>query len=101
MQSDEDCFQDIHSPPLPQHWIVIYSAMTCLCSSALSPNAMLAYDAWPPDNAFRQSRLTSQDVAVAGRRLAQLGGGPLRKLLGLVQDATALVDSCCTPGAFQ
>ena len=34
----------------------------------------------------------------AGRRLAALGGGPLRKLLGLVQEATTLVDSCCAPG---
>ncbi|KAK9908613.1 hypothetical protein WJX75_000439 [Coccomyxa subellipsoidea] len=33
-----------------------------------------------------------------GRRLAALGGGPLRKLLGLVEEATTLVDSCCAPG---
>ncbi|BDA41253.1 probable tubulin polymerization-promoting protein family member 3 at C-terminar half [Coccomyxa sp. Obi] len=36
-----------------------------------------------------------------GKRLATLGGGPLRKLLGLVQEAAALVDSCCTPGWLQ
>ncbi|CAL8462026.1 g1557 [Coccomyxa elongata] len=36
-----------------------------------------------------------------GRRLAALGGGPLRKLLGLVQEAATLVDSCCTHGWLQ
>ncbi len=35
---------------------------------------------------------------VSGRRLAALGGGPLRKLLGLLQEATTLVESCCESG---
>ena len=34
----------------------------------------------------------------AGRRLAGLTGGPLRKLLELLQEAHALVDACCKPG---
>lgn len=37
-------------------------------------------------------------VPLSGRRLAALGGAPLRKLLGLVEEATTLVDSCCAPG---
>ena len=36
----------------------------------------------------------------AGRKLAGLMGGPLRKLLELLQEAIALVDSCCKPGEF-
>lgn len=35
---------------------------------------------------------------LTGRRLATLGGAPLRKLLELIQEATQLINSCCQPG---
>ncbi|EIE25016.1 p25-alpha-domain-containing protein [Coccomyxa subellipsoidea C-169] len=47
-------------------------------------------------DSYVRSILTVFDAE--GKRLAALGGGPLRKLLGLLQEATTLVESCCDSG---